>query len=117
MSACTEDAANMAHSAAATFVHKGDLFIADGPCFHGVEIARRVNGNEHPETVYLAGAVVVLDDPSGAACMPGGLWPWGLSAGAPPDPVLIGPVQPCGCSWPFSSGGVFCADGESVCAG
>lgn len=43
---------------------------------------------------YFAGAVVVLDDPSGAACMPGGLWPWGLSAGAPPDPVLIGPVQP-----------------------
>jgi hypothetical protein len=26
----------------------------------------------------------VLFDPSGAACIPGGLWPCGLSAGAPP---------------------------------
>ena len=67
-------------------------------------------------TAYLAGAVVVFDDPSGAACIPGGLWPWGLSAGAPPEPVLIGPVQPCGCAWPFSSGGVWVGD-ELVCAG
>jgi hypothetical protein len=59
------------------------------------------------DRIYLSGATIVLLDPSGAACMPGGLWPWGLSAGAPPDCVLIGPVQPCGCNWPFCSGGVF----------
>lgn len=28
----------------------------------------------------------------------------------------MGPVQPCGCGWPFSSGGVGAAD-ELVCAG
>ena len=38
--------------------------------------------------------------------MPGGLWPCGLSGGAPPEVVLIGPVQPCGCSWPLASGAV-----------
>lgn len=53
---------------------------------------------------YLSGSTVVFEEPSGAGCMPGGLWPCGLSAGAPPDPVSIGPVQPCGCSWPLVSG-------------
>jgi hypothetical protein len=54
---------------------------------------------------YLGGATTVLVDPSGADCMPGGLCPCGLSAGAPPDFVSSGPVQPCGCNWPLSSGG------------
>jgi hypothetical protein len=60
----------------------------------------------HHETSYFFGATTVLFDPSGAACIPGGLWPCGLSAGAPPDCVLIGPVQLCGCNWPLSSGAV-----------
>lgn len=47
---------------------------------------------------YLGGATVVLVDPSGAGCIPGALCPWGLSGGAPPEPVLVGPVQPCGCN-------------------
>src|SRR3954454_2972197 len=55
---------------------------------------------------YFRGSTTVLDDPSGAACMPGGLWPCGLSGGAPPEEVSIGPVQPCGCSWPLASGAV-----------
>jgi hypothetical protein len=37
--------------------------------------------------------------PARLACPAG----FGL-AGAPPDCVLIGPVQPCGCNWPLSSG-------------
>src|SRR6478736_2914435 len=52
----------------------------------------------------LSGAVVVFDEPSGAACMPGGLCPCGLAAGEPPLPVSIGPVQPCGCFCPIVSG-------------
>src|SRR5262245_20733138 len=52
-------------------------------------------------TTYF-GPEIVFDDPSGAACMPGGVWPCGLSAGAPPWPVVIGPVGPCGCIWPLS---------------
>jgi hypothetical protein len=36
--------------------------------------------------------------------MPGGLWPCGLSGGAPPTPVSVGPVQPCGCFSPLTSG-------------
>ena len=43
-------------------------------------------------------ARIVLSEPFGADCIPGGVSPWGLDAGAPPpDPVLIGPVFPCGC--------------------
>lgn len=53
---------------------------------------------------YLSGSTAVLVDPSGAGCIPGGLWPCGLSAGAPPDLVSSGPVQPCGCNRPLSSG-------------
>ena len=53
---------------------------------------------------YLSGAAVVFEEPSGAGCIPGGDWPCGLSGGAPPVPVSIGPVQPCGCFWPFVSG-------------
>lgn len=53
---------------------------------------------------YFSGSTVVLEEPSGADCMPGGVWPCGLSAGAPPVPVWIGPVQPCGCFSPFVSG-------------
>jgi hypothetical protein len=44
--------------------------------------------------------MMVLEDPWGAACMPGGVCPCGLSAGAPPEPVSKGPVRPCGCVWP-----------------
>ena len=47
---------------------------------------------------------MVFEEPSGAGCIPGGDWPCGLSGGAPPVPVSIGPVQPCGCFWPFVSG-------------
>ena len=43
------------------------------------------------------GPEIVFDDPSGADCMPGGVSPCGLEAGAPPLlPVVIGPVGPCG---------------------
>ena len=39
-----------------------------------------------------------LSEPFGAACIPGGVSPCGLEAGAPPvDLVSIGPVFPCGC--------------------
>ncbi len=39
-----------------------------------------------------------LSEPFGADCIPGGVSPCGLEAGAPPvDFVLIGPVLPCGC--------------------
>src|SRR5204862_7120443 len=44
-----------------------------------------------------AGSIIVLDDPSGAACMGGGDCPCGLSAGAPPVVVPMGPVGPWGC--------------------
>src|SRR5664279_522263 len=47
---------------------------------------------------FLSGSTIVFDEPSGAACMPGAVSPCGLEAGAPPDLVLIGPVQPCGCN-------------------
>lgn len=53
---------------------------------------------------YFGGSTTVFVDPPGAGCMPGGLCPWGLSGGGP-DLVSSGPVQPCGCNWPFSSGG------------
>src|SRR4029450_12674001 len=51
---------------------------------------------------FLSGPEIVFDEPSGAACMLGGVCPCGLSAGAPPVPVVIGPVGPCGCTWPLS---------------
>jgi len=51
-----------------------------------------------------SGSTMVFDEPSGADCMPGGDWPCGLEAGAPPVVVLSGPVQPCGCNCPFVSG-------------
>lgn len=39
-----------------------------------------------------------LSEPFGADCIPGGVSPCGLVAGAPPvDWVLTGPVLPCGC--------------------
>src|SRR5665647_902242 len=42
--------------------------------------------------------VVPCDDgPFGVACMPAGVSPCGLDAGAPPDVVLMGPVGPWGC--------------------
>ena len=53
---------------------------------------------------YFPGSTVVLEEPSGAGYMPGGVWPCGLVAGAPPLPVVIGPVQSCGCFSPFTSG-------------
>ena len=57
-----------------------------------------------PSDYFFLGAVVVFEEPSGAGCIPGGDSPCGLEAGAPPSPVLVGPVQPCGCFWPFVSG-------------
>ena len=54
---------------------------------------------------FFAGAsTMVFDEPSGAACIPGGVWPCGLSARAPPDFVSSGPVFPCGCAGPCFSG-------------
>src|SRR5215831_9490956 len=53
----------------------------------------------------LFGPTIVLSAPSGAACIPGGDWPCGLDAGAPPVPVSRGPVGPCGCTTPCVSGG------------
>lgn len=54
---------------------------------------------------YFSGSTVVLEEPSGADCMPGGVWPIGLWCGGPSAvPVVIGPVQPCGCFTPFVSG-------------
>jgi hypothetical protein len=50
------------------------------------------------------GSTMVLDAPPGAGCMVGGVPPCGLPAGAPPVPVVSGPVQPCGCSWPLLLG-------------
>ena len=38
--------------------------------------------------------------------MPGGVSPCGLSGGAPPEVVLMGPVQPCGRNSPLASGAV-----------
>src|SRR6478672_11600946 len=44
---------------------------------------------------------IVLSEPFGADCIPGGVSPWGLDAGAPPtDLVLSGPGFPCGCVTP-----------------
>src|SRR5262245_12528203 len=48
------------------------------------------------------GPEMIFDEPSGADCMLGGVCPCGLSAGAPPSPVVIGPVGPCGCICPLS---------------
>lgn len=53
----------------------------------------------------LGASTIVLFEPSGAACIPGGVCPCGLEAGAPPVPVSTGPVGPCGCVTPFMSGG------------
>lgn len=54
-------------------------------------------------------------EPCGADCIPEGVSPCGLAAGAPPDLVLIGPVGPCGDAWPRVSDGLFCA-GTVFCA-
>jgi len=55
---------------------------------------------------------MVFDEPSGAGCIPGGVWPCGLPAGAPPLLVSTGPVGPCGCCAPFVSGET---DGPVLC--
>ena len=55
--------------------------------------------------IYL-GSTIVFDDPSGAACILGGVCPCGLSAGAPPDPVSFGEGRPSGdCFSPSIVGG------------
>jgi hypothetical protein len=54
----------------------------------------------------LWGATIDFDEPSGAACMAGGVSPCGLAAGAPPLPVERGPVWPCGCLTPFVPGDI-----------
>jgi hypothetical protein len=69
---------------------------------------------------HLGASIIVLLEPSGAACMPGGVCPCGLSAGAPPVPVSRGPVGPCGCVTPFMSGGstvrpVLCGESPGCC--
>src|SRR3981189_1689343 len=51
------------------------------------------------------GSTTDFDEPSGAACMPGGDCPCGLAAGVPPLPVVSGPVQPWGCACPLLSSG------------
>lgn len=71
----------------------------------------------HPTERYRFGSTTVFDEPPGAASVPDGVSPCGLSAGAPPEPVAsIWPVRPCGCIWPLVSGEtvrpVLC--GESV---
>ena len=50
-----------------------------------------------PSGTSLPSVRIVLSEPFGADCIPGGVSPWGLDAGAPPDLVLSGPVFPCGC--------------------
>jgi hypothetical protein len=40
------------------------------------------------------GSTMDLDAPPGAGCIPGGVPPCGLSAGAPSEPVSSGPVHP-----------------------
>lgn len=40
------------------------------------------------------GSTIVFEDPSGAACIEGGVCPCGLSAGAPPEPVSSGDERP-----------------------
>ena len=50
-----------------------------------------------PSGTSLPSVQIVLSEPFGADCIPGGVSPWGLDAGAPPDLVLSGPVFPCGC--------------------
>jgi hypothetical protein len=58
-----------------------------------------------------------LAEPSGAACMFGGLWPCGLDAGAPPLPVSSGPVHPCGWFTPFVDGDVVASElSGALCA-
>jgi hypothetical protein len=46
---------------------------------------------------YFAGSG--SDAPGGIACIPAGASPCGLAAGAPPVPVVSGPVGPCGEDW------------------
>jgi hypothetical protein len=66
------------------------------------------------------GDLMDFDEPSGAACMFGGVSPCGLDSGAPPLPVLSGPVEPCGWLAPLLVGGFvgslpeFCACALSV---
>jgi hypothetical protein len=69
---------------------------------------------------HLGASIIVLFEPSGAACIPGGVCPCGLSAGAPPVPVSRGPVGPCGWVTPFMSGGstvrpVLCGESAGCC--
>ena len=63
-------------------------------------VADRPARSRHQRVAAGAVSTTVLEDPSGAACMPGGVWPCGLSAGAPPEPVSKGPVRPWGCICP-----------------
>jgi len=65
-----------------------------------------MTGASYDEAGYFLGATTVFVDTPGATHIPDGLWPCGLSAGAPPDCVSIDPAQPCGCNWPSSSGEV-----------
>ena len=65
---------------------------------------RGQTGNLTTRYFFAGSSTMVLDDPSGAACIPGGVCPCGLSAGAPPVLVSSGPVCPCGCNGPCFSG-------------
>jgi hypothetical protein len=55
-------------------------------------------------------------DPSGVACIRGGVSPCGLSGGAPPDPVLSGPAFPCGDGCPCAGGEPLACGALLVCA-
>jgi len=82
----------------------------DRPCIlrsigNAVSVAVAGDMADRAVFYFFAGvSTMVFDEPSGAACIPGGVWPCGLSAGAPPDFVSSGPVFPCGCAGPCFSG-------------
>jgi hypothetical protein len=61
-----------------------------------------------------AGSTIVLEDPSGAACIPVGDCPCGLSAGVPPVVASSGPVLPCGWFWPCAPSAVRRIAGQSI---
>jgi hypothetical protein len=62
----------------------------------GIELVANVPARDFCWLRSDAGAsyFVVFDELSGATCMFGGVPPWGLVAGAPPVPVVSGPVEP-----------------------
>lgn len=79
---------------------------------HRHQIGTKTHSFGVPSGIPDGSVRTALSEPFGAACMPGGLSPWGLEAGAPPVViVLIGPVLPCGC--PTLPLGLAVVDGSS----